>query len=210
MKTFTDYESMGRIHLLENVEPVVQEAYSGQSIVNWYGNIETQLQAKLDDQEASRNYENADRLRAFLNTWRENEITGSISIDSIEPLKAAAEQQASAKWNMRNYFSSLRNQLRKLVASEEELPRGTEGGLDPMSGGGGGSMGGAPPMSPDFGPEESAPGDLEGALGGEGMPPEGGPEGEPGAPAGEEGLPPEGGKPELKPGGKPKVTNKPL
>ena len=190
MKTFTDYESLGRIQPTENEQPVLLEAFSGSSIVAWYGNIESQLQDKLDAQEASRNYENADRLRAFLNTWRENEITGSINIDSIEPLKAAAEQQASAKWNLRNYFSSLRNQLRKLVASEEELPRGIEGGLDPMSGGGG-SMGGAPPMSPDFGPEKTGPGDLEGAMGDEGTPPEGGP-------AGEEGLAPEGGKPEDK------------
>jgi hypothetical protein len=163
MKTFHDYESMSTVGQAENLQPVLLEAYSGASIVAWYGTIEDQLQRMLDDQEASRNFENADRIRAFLNTWRDNAITGSINIDELEPLKAASEQQASAKWPMRNYFSSLRNQLRKLIASEEELPRGIDTNqVDPMAGGLGR---GAPPMSPDFGPEEEAPGDLNAAEG---------------------------------------------
>lgn len=162
MKNFHDYESMGMVGPAEHREPVLLEAYSGSSIVSWYGMIEDQLQRMLDDQEASRNFENADRIRAFLNTWRENEITGSINIDELEPLKAAAEQQSAVKWPLRNYFSSLRNQLRKLIASEEELPRGIDTNqIDPMAGGLGR---GAPPMSPDFGPEEQAPGDLAAGL----------------------------------------------
>jgi hypothetical protein len=159
MKTYHDYESLGTLRTLENVLPPLLEAFSGQAIVSWYGTIENQLQQKLDDQEAARNFENADRIRAFLNTWRDNEITGSINIDELEPLKAAAEQQSSAKWPLRNYFSSLLNQLRRLIASEEELPRGIDTNqLDPMAGGLGR---GAPPMSPDFGPEEDAPGALD-------------------------------------------------
>lgn len=180
MKTFHDFESMGTVPILENQLPPLLEAYSGTAIVSWYGMIEDQLQRMLDDQEASRNFENADRIRAFLNTWREHEVTGSINIEQIDALKAASDQQASVKWSLRNYFSSLRNQLRKLVASEEELPRGIDTNqLDPMSAGAGG---GAPPMSPDFGPEEEKPGDLGdlGDLGAEGMdqPPEGGLPGE--------------------------------
>jgi len=178
MKTFHDYESMGTVANLEPMLPPLVEAYSGSSIVSWYGMIEDQLQRMLDDQEASRNFENADRIRAFLNTWREHEVTGSINIEEVDALKAAADQQASVKWPLRNYFSSLRNQLRKLVASEEELPRGIDPNqTDPMSAGLGG---GAPPMSPDFGPDEEKPADLDMGLGGEGMepPPE---EGAPGA-----------------------------
>lgn len=160
-KTFHDYESMGTVQQAENLRPVLLEAFRGSDIVGWYGMIEDQLQRMLDDQEASRNFENADRLRAFLNTWREHEITGSMNIEEIDPLKAAAEQQSAVKWPLRNYFSSLRNHLRKLVASEEELPRGMDTDqLDPM---GGGLGRGAPPMSPDFGPEEEAPPELGGA-----------------------------------------------
>lgn len=159
MKTFHDYESFGTLDLLEHAHPEILEAYRGSSIVGWYGTIARQLQSFLDDQEAARNFESADRIRAFLNTWREHEISGSINIDELEPLKAAAEQQASVKWSMRNYFSSLLDQLRKLIATEEELPRGIDTDqLDPMAGGLGR---GAPPMSPDFGPEKEAPGGPE-------------------------------------------------
>ena len=174
IKTIHDYESFVTMPVWENQLPPLVEAYGGASIVAWFGMIEDQLQRMLDDQEAARNFENADRIRAFLNTWREHEITGSINIEQIDPLKSAAEQQAAVKWPMRNYFSSLRNQLRKLIASEEELPRGMDQGqIDPMSAGLGR---GAPPMSPDFGPEEEAPGDL--GLGDEGVPPGEGPEDE--------------------------------
>lgn len=178
MKTFYDYESMGTVALPESLVPPLVEAYSGSSIVSWYGMIEDQLQRMLDDQEASRNFENADRIRAFLNTWREHEITGSINLEQIDPLKSAAEQQASVKWPLRNYFSSLRNQLRKLIASEEELPRGVDQNqLDPM---GAGLGRGAPPMSPDFGPDEEQPADLDlGAEGVEPPPEEGAPGGAP-------------------------------
>src|SRR5579864_8825440 len=97
MKTFHDYESMGALQSIENVEVPILETISGPAIVSWYSMIEDFLQRKLDDQEAARNHENADRLRAFLNTWRENELTGSVNIDDLKPLKAAAEQQAAVK-----------------------------------------------------------------------------------------------------------------
>lgn len=161
-KTFHDYESLGFITEGDRFTPFLPEAYSGSSIVTWYSTIENQLQNKLDDQSAARNHENADRLRAFLKTWRENEISGSLNIDELETLKAAAEQQASTKWGLQNYFSSLLSQLRRLIASEEELPRGAGmDQLDPMGGGGIGRS--APPMSPDFGPEKEPSKDLEGA-----------------------------------------------
>jgi hypothetical protein len=170
MKTCHDYESMALLGerervtaLSREVPPYLGEVLSGPQVVSWYSMIEDFLQRKLDDQEAARNHENADRLRAFLNTWRDNELTGSISIDSLKPLKAAAEQQAAVKSPLRPIFSSLLRNLRKLVADEEALPRGIDtDAVDPMSGGLGS---GAPPMSPDFGPEDEAPGDL--GMGGE-------------------------------------------
>jgi hypothetical protein len=158
-KTFHDYESWGSVQNIEESQVPVLETLSGSQVVSWYTMIEDFLQRKLDDQEAARNHENADRLRAFLNTWRDNELTGSISVDQLRPLKAAAEQAAAIKSSLRPIFTSILRNLRKLIADEEQLPRGVDTDqIDPMSGGLGR---GAPPMSPDFGPEADMPGNLE-------------------------------------------------
>jgi hypothetical protein len=170
VKTFHDYESLGTIQNLEEAQVPVLETLSGSQVVSWYSMIEDFLQRKLDDQEASRNRENADRLRAFLNTWRDNELTGSISVDQLRPLKAAAEQGAAVGSPLRPIFSSILRNIRKLIADEEQLPRGVDtGAVDPMAGGGLGR--GGPPMSPDFGPEEESPPGAEGEPGAEGMEP---------------------------------------
>jgi hypothetical protein len=153
--------------IVRDSEPpeLLSETLSGSSVVSWYTMIEDFLQRKLDDQEAARNHENADRLRAFLNTWRDNELTGSISVDQLRPLKAASEQAAAIKSGLRPIFTSILRSLRKLIADEEELPRGIDQNAnDPLAGGG---LGSAPPMSPDFGPEKEPPGDLEGGEMGE-------------------------------------------
>lgn len=169
MKTFHDYESLGAIQNIEESQVPVLETLSGSQVVSWYTMIEDFLQKKLDDQEAARNHENADRLRAFLNTWRDNELTGSISIDNLRPLKAASEQAASVKSALRPIFTSILRSIRKLIADEEQLPRGIDtDAVDPMSAGLGR---GAPPMSPDFGPEEEASSDLEGGEAGMEPPP---------------------------------------
>ena len=182
IKTYHDYESLGTIQSLDESEVPVLETLSGSAVVSWYSQIEDWLQKQLDNQEAARNHENADRLRAFLNTWRENELDGSKSIDNLKPLKAAAQQGAAVKSPLRGIFSAILRNLRKLIADEEQLPPGVDtNAIDPMSAGLGR---GAPPMSPDFGPEEQPPEGMEpGAPGGpEGAP--GGAEGEPGAQAG--------------------------
>jgi len=179
----------------------VAEAFDGTKIVQWYGNIERQLTRMLEENEAARNFVYADKLRTFLKTWRENEITGSMNRETLQILKATTEQLAVEPWNLGNYFSNLRDQVRKLIASEEQLPRvATEPG-DKMGGpGGGAGRGSMPPLSPEFGPEGEAPGaggptTPEGETPpGEGVPEEGAP----GEEAAEEaGLPPEG---ELPPG----------
>lgn len=168
MKTYHDFESMGTIQNIEEAQVPVLEVLSGSQVVSWYTMIDDFLQRKLDDQEAARNHEDADRLRAFLNTWRDNELTGAISVDQLLPLKAASEQAAAVKSALRPIFTSILRNLRKLIADEEQLPRGVDtNAVNPMGGGG---MGSAPPMSPDFGPEEEAPPGAEGEeLGAEGM-----------------------------------------
>lgn len=156
------------------------EAFEGTAIVQWYNNIERQLTRMLEENEAARNFNYADQIRTFLKTWRENEITGSMNRETIQILKASAEQLSVQAWNLANYFSNLKTQLAKLVASEEQLPRVASEPNNKMGGPGGGAPGGAlPPLSPEFGPEETPPGAAPG----------GGPE-----PAG--GMPPEEEKPE--------------
>ena len=106
-------------------DPVVPlcEAFRGQDIVTWYGSIERQIQAMVDKYRNNKQFEDAAKAEQFLITWRRHQITGSINRGPIEALEAAAAQMAVDKWKSQNYFGALRDQLRKLVASEEELPR---------------------------------------------------------------------------------------
>jgi len=185
----------------------VPEAYEGTKIVQWYGNIERQLSKMLEENEAARNFVYADKLRTFLKTWRENEITGSMNRETLQILKAATEQLAVEPWNLGNYFSNLRDAVRKLLASEEQMPRVATQPGDKMGGPGGGSPGASmPPLSPEFGPDETPPGGGPAGAGGP-TPEMGGPEeprpgeeaaaaaaGEPGAEEEEE-EPPPGARP---------------
>lgn len=190
--SYHDYESMGYLNWRLK-QPEIMEAWTGTSIVKWHGNIEGQLVNLLQDAEKGRNYTYADKLREFLKIWRANPITGSINRETLEILKAAADVLSVDQWDMSAYFRSLRDSLRVLIASEEQLPRG-DFGNEPTAGGMGGGAGG-PPMSPAFGPEDSGPGGPGGAGGGgaggggAGGPPPGGPEGAEGAPGAGMGAP---------------------
>lgn len=170
MNTVHTYEDMGHL----DTARFVPEAFAGTAIVQWYNNIERQLTRMLEENEAARNFNYADQIRTFLKTWRENEVTGSMNRETINVLKASTEQLSVQSWNLANYFSNLKTQLAKLLASEEQLPRvATEPG-DKMGGPGGGAPGGAlPPLTPEFGPEGELPGGAPGPAGG--MPPEGKP-----------------------------------
>jgi hypothetical protein len=160
MRTFYSYDDMWRSQAQQPQEPVLLEAYSGDAIVGWYGTIERQLERMLEDAEASRNFPYADKLRQFITTWRENEITGSLNREVLVTLKTASTLYAVDSWNLKNYFSNLRDQLRKLLASEEELPRMDDGGNEPPKPGGMGGGGGGAPLAPEFGPEEDKPPDA--------------------------------------------------
>lgn len=173
MSTFHDYESYGTLNLSTR-QPVLLEQFSGAAVVGWHGKIERQLVNLLDDAEKGRNFVYGDKLREFLRIWRQNEITGSINRETLDTLKAASDVLAVDNWNLQSYFSSLRDQLRILVASEEELPRGIDMNQNDPGAGGPSMGGGAPPMSPEFGPEKDMPGEEPGM------------EGEPPPPPGEE------------------------
>jgi len=137
-------------------KPEILEGFSGVKIVQWFGQIERQMQNMLKEQEAASNWPYADKIRTYLKTWRSNEITGSINRETLEVLQSPLELMAVDDWSLANYFSNLRDRLRTLIASEEELPRDLDGaGEEPMRGSSGGR--GAPPMGNSFGPEEDAP-----------------------------------------------------
>ncbi len=181
---FTDYESLGTVSFT-NATPPVMEAFRGSDIVDWYGRIEQSLINLLNDADKANNHTYADRLRAYLETWREFPIDGSLNRETIEALIAATKQWARENWDLQSYFLSLQTRLRQLVASEEELPRDID--MDQNAGalaGGRGGGGGMPPMSPSFGPQGDEP-DMDGEGGEAGMPGMGGEPGAPGEPGAE-------------------------
>lgn len=165
---FHSYEDMGWVR--PSTSACIPESYRGSDIVDWYGRIEQSVINLLRDAEKSNNSTYAARLKAFLETWQEHPIDGSLNRETIEILLAAAKQWARESWDLQSYFLSLQTRLRQLIASEEELPRDIDMGNDPLGGGGGGGGrgggGGMPPMSPSFGPQGEEPGDLGGGGGG--------------------------------------------
>lgn len=120
----TNYESLDFSSQRAAVmTPALLENYRGTSVVGWYGNIERQLVDLVDDFKKSKNSDEQVKVETFLSTWRAHRLTGSINVEDITALEAAAAQLAVDRWKAANYFSHLRDQLRVLQASEEELPR---------------------------------------------------------------------------------------
>jgi hypothetical protein len=161
------YENLGHVDFNRH-RPLLLEVYAGKDIAQWWGNILRQLQDMKSKAEEVNNDDYATQLSRFIRTWTENEITGSMNIEDIRTLKTAAEWAGELPWNFKNYFTTLANQLRKLVASTEELPMTpqVQGGNE---NGGGGGAGPSPtaglnpekdPAAPQFGAEEN-PGDME-------------------------------------------------
>lgn len=100
----------------------IAEAFKGTAIVAWQGKIERQLQDMVSENTESRNHAYADKLRAYLELWRSNPLNGSINVETIDSLLSGAEVPAVDNWKYNNYFSNLRDKLRQLKASVEELP----------------------------------------------------------------------------------------
>lgn len=117
-----DYESMGVASTTVRSAPPMLEAYRGTDIVQWYGSIEGQLARKEAEYRAVKNNVYADRVHEFLKTWRDNELTGSVNVEDVDVLEAASAQNAVDTWQLQDYFRNLRDQLRRLRASLEELP----------------------------------------------------------------------------------------
>ncbi len=115
-----DYESLAFISVNKNI---LAEAFRGTDLVSWHGSIENQLVNFVEDFKNKKNDTYAQKVQQFLDTWRAHKFTGSINVEDIDPMEAAASQLAVDNWNLRTYFSSLRDRLKQIKASEEELPR---------------------------------------------------------------------------------------
>lgn len=144
----TDYANLG-FKSVRRHRPPVLEAFKGTQIVAWHGKIERQLQDYVSENVEARNHAYADKLRALLQIWRDNPLTGSINVEVINSLLTAAQVLAVDEWRYRDYFSNLRDSLRQLKASVEELPNTDE--VPPEMRGPSSS----PPSS--FGPTEEPP-----------------------------------------------------
>lgn len=126
LSNMRDYDSIA--YLSESLrDSKIVEVYSGEGIVGWHGNIERQMDRMLTTYEAARNRPYTDKLSAYLKIWRNNPLSGSINVEDINTLNSGAEVLAVDNWNLKDYFSNLRDQLNKLKASEEELPRSAAG-----------------------------------------------------------------------------------
>jgi hypothetical protein len=164
---FDDYESWGQFQ--HPTDCTLLEAYSGVSAVSWYGSIERQLVGMEQTYKSARNEPYAVKIHTFLQTWRDNQITGSINRETIEVLEAATEQLAVDPWRLANYFSNLRDQLRKLIASMEEMPLGDMVQAQPRNRRSAGPNSFGPRKAPK--PGQGAPGEEGGQEGAPGAPP---------------------------------------
>lgn len=172
MRTFHSFEDMARANEASEPSPVL-EAFSGSAIVRWANTIKYGIKEKIAKQEANRNQEYAALLRTYANLWDQNPITGSMNVETLKLLKAAAEPYATMDWNEQKYFVGIVTSLDELLADQEALPNGVDTEQNMPMAGGGGSL---PPMGTDFGPEQGAPPGMGGA---EEAPPGGGAAGGP-------------------------------
>lgn len=102
------------------------EAYRSTDLVGWHGKIERHLEGLRAKYDSQKNRDQADKLAEFLRMWRAHPITGSINIEDLAPLEAAASAYAVDKWKLGNYFTALRDRIRSIIASVQELPDGID------------------------------------------------------------------------------------
>lgn len=158
MKTVYDFETLGLMYQALPTAPAVLEAYSGAEIVQWHGNIERQIMKMISTYEAARNEAYTTKLQQFLRIWRDYQLTGSLNRETLQALSTATDILAVDNWHLQNYFSNLRDRLRTLIASEEELPRA--GDQAPKMNRKPSTKDLAGEMPSDFGPDSEPPVDL--------------------------------------------------
>ena len=181
MSHHIDYENMAMASLIPMRTPILED-YTGVQIVSWYGQVGTEMRKKRDHYEKSDNRVLADKITAFLRTWDNNPITGSINRETLEMYKAASLILGNdTNHDIGSFFRALTTEIDKVIAQTEQLPadgQSAEPAPRAKSFGGGGP-------TPSFGGEETGP-----PAGPEGPPP---PAGEDGAGGGDAPPPPDAG-----------------
>ena len=161
MSTFgvEDYELYWS--LANTSRPPLLEAWAGTDVVGWQGTIERQLNNRVSEYEQAKNNDYATKLREYLRIWRDNPFTGSVNIETVNTLLSAADVLAVDGWKLNNYFSELRDNLRKLKAAAEQLPPIPTEGPKPRNSPRMVSQSTPTPPSTEFGPQREAPTELE-------------------------------------------------
>jgi len=117
----------------DRVEPELLETFSGTSIVAWQGKIERQLVNLINEYDEANNPGYVTKLQTYLKLWRDNPLTGSINVETLRTLLAPTEVLAVDSWKLQNYFSQLRDAIKVVQASVEELPMTPDGAEPPRA-----------------------------------------------------------------------------
>lgn len=104
------------------------EAYRAADMVTWYGRIERQIADMLDAARDDNNEQSIDFLRTIHGKWVDHPIDANMNIEDLEALETAVAWPAKLEWQHKNYFSVLKDQLRRVIASTQELPTVPGGG----------------------------------------------------------------------------------
>ena len=116
------YEDIAALEESLNKEYVV-EGWRGTDLVKWQSRLLMQMQDMVDKYSKVKNQEYVDKLQSIIKTWKDNQITGSVNVEDVKILQAAAGQLAADDWKLQKYFRNVETNLRAIIASEEELPR---------------------------------------------------------------------------------------
>lgn len=147
-----------------NICPMLTEAYRAADMVTWWGMINRQIEAMLQQAVDAGDDESIKHLRTIHTQWNENPIDENMNIEDLTLLSRAVEWPGKFKWKHKEYFSVLWDQLRRVLTTQREMPTVPMGEpKQPKPG-----PGGRPSISPSedpgpkasFGPEEE-PGQRE-------------------------------------------------
>lgn len=98
------------------------EAYRAADMVTWYGRIERQITDMLDAARDDNNVQSIDFLNTVRGKWLDHPIDANMNIEDLEALETAVSWPAKIEWQHKKYFSVLKDQLRRVLASTQELP----------------------------------------------------------------------------------------
>ena len=134
------------------------EFYDGEDLTDWQ---ERKIRIQLYNLARNFKEKNADyakSLERFIQVWEDpaNKLDGNTNIEAVNALIGAAGLEAAREWPLQNFFMNLEASLRRIISSENKLPRMPMGNDKPPAGlTAKKPLGVAVPSM--FGPEKEAP-----------------------------------------------------